>query len=89
LTTDRIHVETQPEVSLHWRSAAEGVIGMTETCVTAIMAEMHMTGLEVDAKKESTLNRSGATRRTMIIMVRSTTNLTDNAPPKEGVMQED
>jgi hypothetical protein len=64
------------------------MLGMTETCATSSMAEMHAAGSKTGAKSESALSRSGAMRGTMNIMVPSTTNLTYKALLKEGVMQE-
>jgi hypothetical protein len=52
LTTGKVPVGTQPAASLHQRSAAEGVIGMTVICVTSSTAEMHVAGLKTGAKSE-------------------------------------
>jgi hypothetical protein len=48
---------------------------------------MHADGSKTGAKSKSALSRSDVMRGTMIIMVPSMTNLTDNAPLKEGIMQ--
>jgi hypothetical protein len=89
LTTSIVRVGTQPIVSLHQRSTAKRVIGMTETCKTSYAAEMHMAGSKIGTKSESALSRNNMMSGTMIIMVPSMTNLTDNVPLKEGAMQEE
>jgi hypothetical protein len=89
LTTGRVCAGTRPIVSLYRRSTAESVIGMTETCMTSSTVEMHMTGSKTGAQSESTLSRSGTMKGTVITIVLSMTNLTNNAPLKEGIMQEE
>jgi hypothetical protein len=89
LTTDRVHMGTWLAASLHRRGAANSVIRMTETCMTSSAVEMHADGSKTGAKSESALSRNDTMRGTMIYMVPSITNLTDNAPLKEGVMQEE
>jgi hypothetical protein len=63
--------------------------GMTETCTTSSAVEMRTAGSKTGTKSESALSRSSAMRGTMIIMVASMNNVTDSAPLKEGVMQEE
>jgi hypothetical protein len=89
LTTGGVPTGTQPVASLHQRSTAEGVIGMTATCATSSAAQMRMAGSKFDAKSKSAWSRNDTTRGTMIIMVRTMTNLTDNTPLKEGIIQEE
>jgi hypothetical protein len=82
LTTDRICVGTQPAVSLHRRSVAEGEIGMTEICATSSTTEMHAVESKISVKSKSASCSNDATRGTMITMVPSKTNLQDNTPLK-------
>jgi hypothetical protein len=89
LTTDSIHMGTQPTVSLHWRNAAEGGIGMTEICAMSSATEMHVIRLTTNARRVSVLSKNGVMRGTMTIMVPSMTNLTDSTPLKEGTTQEE
>jgi hypothetical protein len=44
LTTVRVHVRTRPAVSLHQRNMTEDETGMTETCTTSFVIEMHAAG---------------------------------------------
>jgi hypothetical protein len=53
---------------------------MTETCVTLIVAEMHAAESKITARSENASSRNDATRGTMITMIPSMTNLTDNTP---------
>jgi hypothetical protein len=62
---------------------------MTQICVMSSTAEMHVTGSKTSVRSVSILNRSSAKKVTMTTMVPTTTNLTDNVLPKEGVMQEE
>jgi hypothetical protein len=89
LTTDKVHVGTRSTVSLNWRNAAEGGIGMTEIYATSSAVEMHTIGLTIGARSVSALSKNDVMRGTMTIMVPSTTNLTDSAPTKEGATQEE
>jgi hypothetical protein len=89
LTTARDCVETRPAASLPQRNAAEDDTRMTMTCMTSFATEMHTTRLKIGAKSENALNRNDTTRGIMIIMVPSTTNLSDNALPKERTMKEE
>jgi hypothetical protein len=89
LTSDRVSVENRPTVSLHRRNDAEGEIEMTETCVTLIVAEMHAAESKITARSENASSRNDATRETMITMIPSMTNLTDNTPQKVGAMKEE
>jgi hypothetical protein len=88
LTTDRVRTGTWPVVSFHRRSMDEGEIRMTETCTTSSGAAMRVAGSKTGAKSESALSMSGVMRGTMITMAPSMINLTNNAPLKEGIMQE-
>jgi hypothetical protein len=49
---------------------------------------MPVAGSKTGTKNETVPNRNNTTRGIMIIMTPSTTNLTDNAPLKEGAMEE-
>jgi hypothetical protein len=89
LITGRVHTGTRPAVSLDQRSVAKGMIGMTKTCTMSSAIEMHMARSKIGAKSENASSRSDATRVAIVIMVLSITNLTDNAPLKEGIMQEE
>jgi hypothetical protein len=62
------------------------MIRITETCMTSSMAEMHAAGSKIGAKSNGALSRNNEMRGTMIIMVPSMTNLTDDAPLREEVM---
>jgi hypothetical protein len=74
LTTDRVHVETWPAVSLLRWNTAEGETGMTEICSTPSTAKMHAAGLKTGARSMSMLNRSDVTKGTMTTMVPFMTN---------------
>jgi hypothetical protein len=89
LTTSRAHAGTQPAVSLHQRSVAEGVIGKTETCVTSSVAEMHVAALTADGRSMSALSKNGVMKETMTTMVLSITSLTDSVSLMEGAIQEE
>jgi hypothetical protein len=80
---------TQLVLSLHQSNAAEDETKISETCAMPSAIEMHITGSKTGAKKKTASSRNNATRGTMIIMVPSTANLTDNAPLKEGAMKEE
>jgi hypothetical protein len=82
-------IETRLAVSLHWRSAPEGVVETIVTCVMSSTVEMHMAGSKTDAKNEGAQSRNNMMRGTMIIMASTMTILTDNAPPKEGKTREE
>jgi hypothetical protein len=56
LTTNRVHMGTQPAVSLHRRNAAEGEIGMTEICMMSSMVEMHAIELTTNTRSVSVLS---------------------------------
>jgi hypothetical protein len=81
-------METRLAVSLHWRSAPEGVVETIVTCVMSSTVEMHIAGSKTDAKNEGAQSRNNM-RGTMIIMASTMTILTDNAPPKEGKTREE
>jgi hypothetical protein len=89
LTTDRVHVGTQPAVSPHWRNAAECGIRMIVICMTSSTTEMHTAGLKTGARSANILSKSRAKKGTMTTIVPIMTNLTDSVLPKEGVMQEE
>jgi hypothetical protein len=74
LTTDRVHVETWPAVSLLRWNTAEGETGMTEICSTPSTAKMQAAGTKTGAKSMSVLNRSDVTKGTMTTMVPFMTN---------------
>jgi hypothetical protein len=42
LTTGRVLMGTWPVASLHQRSAAKSIIGMTATCATSSTEEIHV-----------------------------------------------
>jgi hypothetical protein len=86
LATDRVLTRTWPVASLLRRSVANDVGGTTATCVTSSTAEMHTAGSKTGVESESAWNRISMMRGTMIDMVPTTTNLTDNAPLKEGII---
>jgi hypothetical protein len=86
LITDRVPMGTRPVASLHRRCMAEGMIGMTVTCVTSSMIEMHAFGSKTGAKSESACSGNDTMKGTMLIMVPTMTNLTNNAPLKEGII---
>jgi hypothetical protein len=56
-TTGRVHMGTQPVVSLHRLNAVEGEVGMTELCVTSFAAKMHATGSKTGTRSMSALIR--------------------------------
>jgi hypothetical protein len=89
LTTGRVYTVTRPAVSLHQRNAAKGETGMTETCMMSSAIEMHVVKLKTSTESECASSRNDAMRGTLITMVPSMTNLTDNAPLKEGAIQEE
>jgi hypothetical protein len=62
---------------------------MTETCTTSSVAEMQAVGSTTGARSESALCWNDMMIGTMIMMVASMTNLIDNAPLREGVIQEE
>jgi hypothetical protein len=86
LTTDRVHVGTQPAVSLHRRNVAEGGIRMIEICVMSYAVEMHTTRLTTGVRNVSVVSKNDMMRGTMTIMVPSMTNST---LLMEGTTQED
>jgi hypothetical protein len=83
-TTGRVRVGTQTAASLHRRSMAKDVTGMTETCATSSAVEMHVAGSITGAKSLSAMSSNDMMRGTMIIMVLPMTNLTDSAPRMSG-----
>jgi hypothetical protein len=89
LTNVRVHVGTWPAVSLHRRNVVTDETGMIETCTTSSTIEMHADRSKFGSKNETASNGNDTTRGTMIIMVPSTTNLTDNIPLKGGAMKEE
>jgi hypothetical protein len=89
LTTDKVHMGTYPVVSLHWRNVTEGKIRVIKICTTSYAAEMHAIGLTTGVRCMIALSKNDVKRGTMTITVPSTTNLTDNAPQKEGATQEE
>jgi hypothetical protein len=82
LTTDRVHTGIQLAISLHRRNVAKGEIEMTMTCVMLSAAGMHVAELKNAAKND-------ATKGIMITTYPSMTNLTNNAPRKEGTTKEE
>jgi hypothetical protein len=89
LTNDRVRAGTWPAVSLHQRNMAKGGIRITEICATSSTTKMHVTQLTSGARSVSVLSKKDVMRGTMTIVVPSMTNLTDNAPLKEGTTQEE
>jgi hypothetical protein len=87
LTTGRVRTGTRLAVSLHQRNAAVGETGITMTCMTSSIAEMHTVGSRTSVRSMSAL--SNVKRGTMIIMVPIMINLTDNALPREDAMREE
>jgi hypothetical protein len=85
LTTDRVLMGTQQAALLHQRSVADGVGETTVTCMASTAVEMHATRLKIGAESESALNRNNMIIGIMITMVPTMTNLTGNAPVKEGI----
>jgi hypothetical protein len=64
------------------------MIEMTMTCMMSSAVEMHVTRSKTSAKSESAWSKHDV-MRTMIIMVPTMTNFTDNTPQREGVIQEE
>jgi hypothetical protein len=89
MTIGRVPTRTQLAVSLHRRNAAEDETGMTETCATSSVVEMHVAGLKTGTSSASALNRSSIKKGTMTTMVPIMINLTDSALTKEGIVQEE
>jgi hypothetical protein len=89
LTIVRVRMGTRPAVSLHRRNVAEDETGMIEAYTTSSATEMHATGSKTSAKSETASNRNDTMKGTMIIMVPTMTNLTDNVPLKEDAMKEE
>jgi hypothetical protein len=75
LTTGRVLMGTQPAASLNRRSTIEGVVGTIMTCVVSSSAEMHIARSKTGVERESAWNKNSAMRGTVIIMVRTMTNL--------------
>jgi hypothetical protein len=89
MTTARVRTGTRLAVSLHQRNTAVGETGITMTCMTSSIAEMHNIGSRTSVRSVSALIRSNVKRGTMIIMVPIMINLTDNALPREDAMREE
>jgi hypothetical protein len=64
LTTDNVHMGTQPAASRLPKSAAG--IGMKETCMTLFATEIHTIGLKTITKKEIASSSNDVRRGTMI-----------------------
>jgi hypothetical protein len=89
LTTDRIHMGTQQEVSLHQRNTAEDETGMIEICIMSSAAEMQAIASKISVRSPSAFNRRSMKKGTTTTMVPTMTNLTDSILPKGGQMQEE
>jgi hypothetical protein len=72
------HIGTRSTASLHRRSAAG--IRTEETCVTSFAIEMHMIGLKIGTKNETSPSANGARKGIMISMAPSTTSPIGNVP---------
>jgi hypothetical protein len=88
LTTDRVREVTWLVVCQHQINVAEGKTGMTMTCMMSSATEMRAPRSKTGVKNETALNKSDATRGTMIIMAPSMSNLTDSALLMARIMKE-
>jgi hypothetical protein len=82
MTTSRVLVGTQIAASLHRRSMAEDTIETTATYMTSSATEMHVAESKTDAEIGSVKSKNSATNGNTIIMVLTTTNLTESIHQK-------
>jgi hypothetical protein len=88
ITTGKAFMGTRPATSLHQRCAAEDAIETNVTSVTSSVLEMHKIGSKVGAEIGSMKRKNSAMEGTMIIMVLTTTNLTEGDHRKHDTSQE-
>jgi hypothetical protein len=87
-TTRKAFVGTLPAASLHGRSMTKNAIETTMTYAMTSVLEMHKEESKTDAKIMSVKNKNNAMKGTMMIMVLTTSNITEISHQRWATSQE-
>jgi hypothetical protein len=86
VTTGGAFVGTQPVASHHGRSTVEDAVETTTIYLTSSTPEMHVVKSKADSVIESVKSMNSVMKKTMIITVLTTTNLTGNGHWKQDIL---